>query len=154
MQCIVSMMWVRLVRYKGPSFSFARNLFDGCFEKRFKMCFFFVTTAIEVSIRRVLESLQSFRTKRVLNNLIKRWNRLWKPVVAQAKCDCKRNWLWVRFPHEEMKYLFKFISPFLDWCRGKALRWVSSLNPQCLQNSAKMGYGECLNTRPTLLDIA
>ena len=26
-----------------------------------------------------------------------------------TKCDCKRDWLWVGSPLEEMKYLFKFI---------------------------------------------
>ena len=29
-----------------------------------------------------------------------------------AKCDCKTDWLWVRSPLEEMKYLLKFIFPF------------------------------------------
>ena len=42
---------------------------------------------------------------------------LLRPVVAQqqrgTKCDCKTAWLWVRFPLEEMKYLLKFIFPFL-----------------------------------------
>ena len=28
-------------------------------------------------------------------------------------CDYKTNWLWVRSPLEEMKYLLKFIFPFL-----------------------------------------
>ena len=28
-------------------------------------------------------------------------------------CDCKRDWLWVRVPLEKMKYLFKYIFPFL-----------------------------------------
>ena len=31
-------------------------------------------------------------------------------------CGCKRYWLWVRSPLEEMKYFFKFIFPFL--CSG------------------------------------
>ena len=30
-----------------------------------------------------------------------------------AKCDCKTDRLWVRYPLEEVKYLFKFISPLL-----------------------------------------
>ena len=31
-----------------------------------------------------------------------------RPVVVQGhKCDFKRVWLWVRFPLEEIKYLFK-----------------------------------------------
>ena len=30
-----------------------------------------------------------------------------------TKCDCKTEWLWVRSPLEEMKYLLKFIFPFL-----------------------------------------
>ena len=34
---------------------------------------------------------------------------------AQVR-DCKRHWLWVRFPIDEEKYLFKFIFSFL--CPG------------------------------------
>ena len=30
-----------------------------------------------------------------------------------TRCDCKTDWLWVRSPLEEMKYLLKFIFPFL-----------------------------------------
>ena len=30
-----------------------------------------------------------------------------------AKCECKPDWLWVRSPLEERKYLFKFIYSFL-----------------------------------------
>ena len=32
---------------------------------------------------------------------------------AGAKCDCKIDWLWVRFPFGEMKYLFTLIFSFL-----------------------------------------
>ena len=32
---------------------------------------------------------------------------------AEAQSDCKIDWLWVRSPLEEVKYLFKFIFPFL-----------------------------------------
>ena len=32
---------------------------------------------------------------------------------AAARGDCKTYWFWVRFPLEEMKYLLKFIFPFL-----------------------------------------
>ena len=30
-----------------------------------------------------------------------------------TKCDCKIDWFWILSPLEEMKYLFKFIIPFL-----------------------------------------
>ena len=36
-----------------------------------------------------------------------------RPVVAQRHNDCKTDWLWVRSPLEEMKYLLKCIFPFL-----------------------------------------
>ena len=37
-----------------------------------------------------------------------------RPVVARGtKCDCKTDWLWVRSPLEELKYLLKFIFLFL-----------------------------------------
>ena len=32
---------------------------------------------------------------------------------SDTKCDCKIDWLWVPSPLEEMKYLLKFIFPFL-----------------------------------------
>ena len=32
---------------------------------------------------------------------------------SRTKCDCKTDWLWVRSPLEEMKYLLKLIFPFL-----------------------------------------
>ena len=59
--------------------------------------------------------------KTILNiNMSQSWRR-------GTKCDCKTDWLWVRSPLEEMKYLFKFIFPFHFsiyfslWCRGAAL---------------------------------
>ena len=55
-----------------------------------------------------------------------------------TKCDWKTDWLWVRFPLEEMKYLLKFIFPFLR-SGAEARRWVLPLNTQCLQNSAESG---------------
>ena len=39
--------------------------------------------------------------------------RSWR---SGTRCDCKTDWLWVRSPFEEMKYLLKFIFPFL--CSG------------------------------------
>ena len=33
--------------------------------------------------------------------------------VEATRCACKGDWLWVRSPVEVMKYLFKFIFPFL-----------------------------------------
>ena len=47
-----------------------------------------------------------------INNI---WGQSW---CRGTKCDCKTDWLWVRSPLEEMKYLLKFI--FILWCRGKA----------------------------------
>ena len=38
------------------------------------------------------------------------WGQSW---YSGTKCDCKIDWLWVRSPLEEMKYLLKFIFPFL-----------------------------------------
>ena len=34
-------------------------------------------------------------------------------ATGRLKCDCITDWLWVLFPLEEMKYLLKFIFPFL-----------------------------------------
>ena len=59
---------------------------------------------------------------------------------SATKCDCKRDWLWIRFPLEEIKYLLKFIFPFFrSGTKVKARRCISPLNTQCLQNSAENG---------------
>ena len=68
------------------------------------------------------------------------WGQSWR---SGTKCDCKTDWLWVRSPLEEMKYLLKFIFPFLR-SGIEAKVWVLSLNTQCLQNSAESGKTECL----------
>ena len=64
-----------------------------------------------------------------------------RPVVGMCrgtKCDCKLDWLWVRYPLEEMKYLLKFIFPFLrSDVEAKARLWLPPLNRQCPQNSAE-----------------
>ena len=38
------------------------------------------------------------------------WGQSWR---SGTRCDCKTDWLWVWSPLEEMKYLLKFIFPFL-----------------------------------------
>ena len=42
---------------------------------------------------------------------------------AKSQVCCVRNWLWVRSPLEEMKYLYNLYS-FISslWCRSKARR--------------------------------
>ena len=53
-----------------------------------------------------------------------------------TKCDCKTDWLWFRFPVEEMKYFLKFIVPCL--CSGvEDKRGVEFCH--CVQNSAESG---------------
>ena len=45
--------------------------------------------------------------------------------IGAQMCDCKRDWLWVRSPLEEMKCLFKLIFSFLRFavaCRGHVRR--------------------------------
>ena len=59
--------------------------------------------------------------------------------IAQGdKCDCKRDWLWVRSSLEEIKYLYKCMFPFLRYGvetkRSIEFRYSKS---QCLQNSTK-----------------
>ena len=34
-------------------------------------------------------------------------------IIYVTICDCKIDWLWVRSPLEVMKFLLKFIFPFL-----------------------------------------
>ena len=35
-------------------------------------------------------------------------------ILCPVKCDCKIDWLWVRSPLEEVKYLFTFIFSFIS----------------------------------------
>ena len=43
-------------------------------------------------------------------NIDHSWGQSWR---SGTKCDCKIDWLWVRSTLEEIKYLLKFIFPFL-----------------------------------------
>ena len=66
-----------------------------------------------------------------------------------TKCDCKVNWLWVRSPLEEMKYLYKFIFSFL---RSGRRRVKSTALSSATQHAMPPEFGrkwgtECLNTR-------
>ena len=56
----------------------------------------------------------SFFTRDKLYGINKSRGQSW--LSGTRLCDCKTDWLWVRSPLEEMKYLLKFIFPFL--CSG------------------------------------
>ena len=60
-------------------------------------------------------------------------------------CDCKIDWLWVRSPLKEMKYLFTFIFSFLHTDFEAALSFATqhAVPPEL---GGKWGT-ECLNTR-------
>ena len=82
-------------------------------------------------------------------NLIVQFSLLLTKIRGQSwrsgtRCDCKTDWLWVRSPLEEMKYLLKFIFPFLR--SGVEDKRVLPLNTQCIQNSAESGE-RSVNTR-------
>ena len=65
-----------------------------------------------------------------------------------TKCDCNRNWLWVRYPLEKLKYLLKFIFSFFG--SGVALSGVEFLH------CGGKWVTECLNPKfplPTLLCV-
>ena len=51
-------------------------------------------------------------------------------------CDCKREWLWVRSPLEEIKYLFEFMFLFVR-SGVEAKRVVEPRHSICFQNSAE-----------------
>ena len=69
-----------------------------------------------------------------------------KENIIQNKYEASRgDWLWVRSPQEEIKYLFTFIFSFLrSGVEAKARRWVPPPNTQCLQNSAESGQRSVL----------
>ena len=61
-----------------------------------------------------------------------------------TRCDCKTDWLWVRSPLEEIKYLLKFILAALSSATQHAMP----------PEFGRKWRTECLNTRfplPTLL---
>ena len=58
--------------------------------------------------RRVADCRVKKEMKKPIRNLYR--SQLWR---SGTKCDCKTDWLWGRFPLKEMKYLLKFIFPFL-----------------------------------------
>ena len=68
-----------------------------------------------------------------------------------TRCDCKTDWLWVRSPLEEMKYLLKLIFPFIR-SSVEVKRGVEFCHST--RNASIIRGTECLNTRfplPTLL---
>ena len=78
-----------------------------------------------------------------------KWGRSWR---RGTKCDCKIDWLWVRSPLEEVKYLFTIIFSFL---RSGVEAALSSITQHAMlpEFGGKSGT-ECLNTKfplPTLL---
>ena len=65
------------------------------------------------------------------------------------KCDCKTDWLWVRSPLEEMKYLLIYISISSPWCAALSSATQHAMPPE----SGTKWETECLNTKfplPTL----
>ena len=76
-------------------------------------------------------------------------------LSRRTKCDCKRVWLWVRFPLEKIKYLFKFIFRFAF----ALVSWQSAAFSAATQRAMLSGFGgkwdtECLNSKfplPNLL---
>ena len=70
------------------------------------------------------------------------WGQLWR---KGTKCDCKHDWLWIRTPLNEMKYLFKFKFSFLR-SDVEANRGVEFCLPMPPEFSRKWAT-ECLNNR-------
>ena len=72
---------------------------------------------------------------------------IYRPVGT--RCDCKTNWLWVRSPLEEMKYLLKFIFPFLRSGVKAHSAALSSATQHAIppEFGRKLSGTECLNTR-------
>ena len=78
------------------------------------------------------------------------WGRSWR---SGTKCDCKTDWLWVRSPLEEMKYLLKFIFP--SGVDTRAKKRLSAALSSATQHAMPPEFGrkwgtECLSTRFSL----
>ena len=66
-----------------------------------------------------------------------------------TKCDCEIDWLWVRFPLEEMKYLciiFSFLRSAVEAKRGVEFRYSTRVASWILLKKGEL----CLNTRSPL----
>ena len=75
-----------------------------------------------------------------------------------TKCDCKIDWLWVRSPLEEIKYLLAFIIYFNFFALvSRQSATLSSATQHAMRPELGGNWGmECLNTRfplPTLLCV-
>ena len=79
------------------------------------------------------------------------WGQSWR---SGTKCDCKIDWLWVRSPLEEMKYLLKFYFHFFALV-SRLSAALSSASQYAMPPEFGRKWGtHCLNTRfslPTLL---
>ena len=64
-----------------------------------------------------------------------------------TKCDCKIDWLWVRTPPEEIKYLFTFIFSFIR--SGVATKaGLNSATQHAMPPELGGKWGmKCLNTK-------
>ena len=100
-------MYINCISY---SQTLLYKLIEVCYKNFNEQIFFLIsntlgtTTIIPYKIR-----LHTFRS---------RLYEIWKLLGGQwwrsgTRYDCKTDWLWVRSPLEEIKYLFKFIFPFL-----------------------------------------
>ena len=79
-------------------------------------------------------------------------SRSWR---SGTRCGCKTDWLWVRSPLEEMKYLLKVIFPFFALVSRLSAALSSATQHATMPPEFSRKWGtECLNTTfplPTLL---
>ena len=69
--------------------------------------------------------------------------------AGPQECDCKRDWLWVRSPHDIMKYLFKFIFSFLrsefHHLTHNASETKINRYHICYRQVRTIGIGQCIH---------
>ena len=65
------------------------------------------------------------------------WGQSWR----RGTCDCKIDWLWIRSPLEEMKYLFTFLRSGVKAKRGVEFRHSTR---NALRTRQKVGSGSVL----------
>ena len=78
--------------------SYYNFYYPTCFQWFYKYQIYSQITFMEIEFLLIIITINNY------------WGQSWHRGI---KCDCKIDWLWVRSPLEEMKYLFKFIFPFL-----------------------------------------
>ena len=129
--------------YRSHTYTFCTSIKTGCFlvanyENNLKI---FLTFTFYIFIKNIKIEIE-------IKAIFMRQS--WR---SGTRCECETDWLWVRSPLEEMKYLLKFIFPFLR-SGVEVKRGVEFCHSTMPPEFGRKWGTECLNAKfplPTLL---